>query len=59
MTERNTPPQAAAGDNRRQPRGARKRYEAPRLIDYGRISKLTQTGGITSKDQGSMERQGP
>ncbi len=34
----------------------RRRYEAPRLIDYGLVSKLTQTGGITTKDTGSMER---
>lgn len=34
----------------------KRRYEAPRLIDYGLVSKLTQTGGITTKDQGSMFR---
>ena len=59
MTERNTPPGADAGADRRPQPGARKRYETPRLIDYGRISKLTQSGGITTKDQGSMWRQGP
>jgi hypothetical protein len=35
---------------------AKRRYEKPRLVDYGRVSKLTQTGGITTKDVGSMER---
>lgn len=59
MTERNTAPRAAMDDNRRHQPGARKRYEAPRLIDYGRISRLTQTGGITTKDSGNMFRQGP
>jgi hypothetical protein len=56
VTERDTP--RAADEDRREQRRARKRYETPRLTDYGRISKLTQSGGITSKDQGSMERQG-
>jgi hypothetical protein len=59
VTEQNTSPREAAQEARREPGAARKRYEAPRLIDYGRISKLTQSGGITTKDQGSMERQGP
>jgi hypothetical protein len=56
VTERDTP--RAIDEGRQEPRGARKRYEAPRLTDYGRISKLTQSGGITTKDQGNMERQG-
>lgn len=34
----------------------RRRYEAPRLIDYGLVSKLTQTGGITRNDFGGMKR---
>ncbi|PYR78967.1 MAG: hypothetical protein DMF86_04715 [Acidobacteria bacterium] len=34
----------------------RKRYEPPRVVDYGRVSKLTQTGGITTKDNGNMFR---
>ena len=58
MTEGNAAPGQAARDDRRQP-GARKRYEAPRLIDYGRISKLTQSGGITAKDNGNMEQMVP
>ena len=44
-------------DNGSASRNVRKRrYEAPRLIDYGLVSKLTQTGGITTKDTGSMFR---
>jgi hypothetical protein len=35
---------------------ARKPYETPRLVDYGPISKLTQGGGITTQDGGSMKR---
>jgi hypothetical protein len=59
VTGRNTPPRPAVREDRPRQPGARKRYEAPRLIDYGRISKLTQTGGITVKDSGNMERRGP
>jgi hypothetical protein len=29
---------------------AKRRYEKPRLTDYGLVSKLTQTGGITVAD---------
>jgi hypothetical protein len=56
VTERNT--RDAGGEEKPTEGHARKRYEAPRLIDYGRISKLTQSGGITTKDFGSMERVG-
>ena len=35
---------------------ARKPYETPRVIDYGPISKLTQGGGLTSSDGGSMKQ---
>lgn len=59
MTERNARPQRAGTDDRRRQGEARKRYETPRLIDYGRIAKLTQTGGITTKDSGNMFRVGP
>lgn len=38
-----------------QPR-AKRRYEKPRLVDYGKVSKLTQTGGFTTRDQGSRKR---
>ena len=31
-------------------RGGKTRYDKPRLIDYGAVSKLTQTGGITTAD---------
>jgi hypothetical protein len=34
----------------------RRRYEPPRIVDYGRVSKLTQTGGATTKDNGNMAR---
>jgi hypothetical protein len=35
---------------------AKRHYEKPRLVDYGSVSKLTQTGGITTQDTGSMKR---
>jgi hypothetical protein len=35
---------------------ARRRYEKPRLVDYGPVSKLTQTGGITTRDTGAMKQ---
>lgn len=35
----------------------KRRYEKPRLTDYGLVSKLTLTGGITTRDSGSMNRQ--
>jgi hypothetical protein len=38
-----------------QPR-AKRRYEKPRLVDYGRVSKLTQTGGITTRDSGTRKQ---
>jgi hypothetical protein len=37
-------------------RGGKRRYEKPRLIDYGPVSKLTQTGGITTPDNKTMFR---
>ena len=37
--------------------GGKRRYEKPRLVDYGHVSKLTLTGGITTRDLGSMNRQ--
>jgi hypothetical protein len=37
----------------------RRRYEKPKLIEYGHVAKLTQTGGLTTKDMGSMKRAGP
>ena len=37
------------------PRG-KARYQKPRLIDYGKVSKLTQTGGITTRDTGTRKR---
>jgi hypothetical protein len=35
----------------------KRRYEKPRLTDYGHVSKLTLTGGITTRDTGNMQRQ--
>lgn len=37
-------------------RSARRRYEPPRLVEYGSVGKLTQTGGNTTKDTGAMKR---
>lgn len=36
--------------------GAPRRYEKPRVIDYGAVSKLTQTGSQTTRDNGNMFR---
>lgn len=38
------------------PSRPKRRYEKPRLVDHGPVSKLTQTGGITTRDTGSMKR---
>ena len=35
---------------------AKRRYDKPRLTDYGPVSKLTQSGSVTTKDSGSMFR---
>lgn len=43
----------------REPRpasAAKRRYEKPRLIDYGPVSKLTQSGSNTTHDNGNMFR---
>ncbi len=40
----------------RPPQSARRRYEPPRLVEYGSVGKLTQTGGNTTKDAGNMKR---
>ena len=34
----------------------KRRYEKPRLTDYGHVSKLTLTGSITTRDTGSQKR---
>jgi hypothetical protein len=36
--------------------GRRRPYVAPALIVYGAVGKLTQTGGVTTMDFGSMRR---
>jgi hypothetical protein len=35
---------------------AKRRYEPPRLVEYGSVGKLTQSGGVTTKDSGNMKR---
>ena len=35
---------------------AKRRYEKPRLTDYGPVSKLTQSGSFTTHDNGNMFR---
>jgi hypothetical protein len=37
-------------------RSARRRYETPRLVEYGSVGKLTLTGGITTKDLGNIRQ---
>jgi hypothetical protein len=37
-------------------RTARRRYETPRLVDYGSVGKLTESGGITTKDTSKTKR---
>jgi hypothetical protein len=34
----------------------KRRYVTPRLVVYGNVAKLTQSGGISVKDMGSMKR---
>lgn len=34
----------------------RRRYEKPRLHEYGHVAKLTQSGGLSTKDFGNMMR---
>lgn len=56
------PVRSSKGDQQEPDKGSasrnvlKRRYETPRLIDYGLVGKLTQTGVITTKDQGSMKR---
>ena len=52
-----TPPESnGAAPDRRSAPGPRKPYERPRLIDYGPVSKLTQSNGITVSDGGNMKQ---
>jgi hypothetical protein len=37
------------------PMATRRPYIPPRIVDYGSVSKLTQTGGVTTMDTGSMK----
>jgi len=34
----------------------RRRYETPRLHEYGHVAKLTQSGGLSTKDFGNMKQ---
>jgi hypothetical protein len=43
-------------DDRSVPAQGRRPYAKPRLIEYGTVGKLTQTGGVTTRDFGSMRR---
>jgi hypothetical protein len=45
-----------ATDRKKSAAPGKRRYEKPRLTDYGHVSKLTLTGGITTRDTGSMNR---
>lgn len=56
MEPKKNPAQPDEHHSSRTPRPARRRYETPRLVEYGSVGKLTQTGGITTKDTGSMKR---
>ena len=42
--------------SREQTEQPRRKYEKPRLIEYGHVAKLTQSGGLSTKDMGSMKR---
>jgi hypothetical protein len=42
-------------EQRNAPR-AKRPYVPPQLVVFGNIAKLTQTGGISVKDLGSMKR---
>ena len=48
------PKPADAGTGSEAP--TREPYEAPRLVDYGDIATLTQTGGLTKADTGSKKQ---
>ena len=40
------------------PASQRRPYVPPELVEYGTVAKLTQSGGATTKDLGSMQRMG-
>ena len=56
MKPNEDPAQPEEREPSKSPPSARRRYEPPRLVDYGSVGKLTQTGGITTKDTGNMKR---
>ncbi len=56
MTTAKREPSDTGDGNPPPSRGSKRRYEKPRLVDYGAVSKLTQTGGITTRDTGNMKR---
>ena len=55
MTEKR-PRQPEAAESPGGPPAGKRPYEAPRLVEYGHVGKLTQSGGITTKDTGNMKR---
>jgi len=59
VTDRNLSSAEAANADTAPLGPSRKRYEPPRLVDYGAISKLTQAGGITIRDNGNMFQRAP
>jgi hypothetical protein len=46
----------SADQDRTNPGDERARYEAPQLIPYGDIRKLTQSGGNTHHDAGASSK---
>lgn len=53
MIERKADPAGAPLREPHEPPAPRRKYEAPQLVDYGSVAKLTQTGGSTLADAGA------
>jgi hypothetical protein len=56
MVPTEDPAQPEKGQPSKPTQPSRRRYDPPRLVQYGSVGKLTQSGGITTKDTGSMKR---
>lgn len=56
MTEPRTGKRDRGDDAPQAPARSKRRYQKPRLTDYGHVTKLTLTGGITTRDTGNMKR---
>ncbi len=56
MEQSKDPAQPQERESSETSRSARRRYEPPRLVEYGSVGKLTQSGGNTTKDSGNMKR---